>query len=67
LYLSPNITSNENIKEITNEINILRKLKSKYIIQYYGIYADDQEFLVIMDYAENGTLSQFVNNIEEHD
>jgi len=52
-----------------NEINILKSLKNRYIIQYYGVYSDDQELLIIMDYAENGTLTKFINinKDREHD
>ncbi|CAG8766508.1 19102_t:CDS:2, partial [Racocetra persica] len=54
-------------KQITNEVNILRKLKSKYIIQYYGIYSNDQEFHIIMDYAENGLTYIHHENIIHRD
>jgi len=52
-----------------NEINLLKELRNRYIIQYYGTYSDDQELLIIMDYAENGTLTKFINdnNSKEHD
>ncbi|CAG8582624.1 9100_t:CDS:10 [Ambispora leptoticha] len=45
-------------REITNEINILKNLRNRYIIQYYGTYSDEQKLLIIMDYAENGTLTR---------
>jgi serine/threonine protein kinase len=28
---------------------------------------DGQELLIVMDYAENGTLAQFISNIKDHD
>jgi serine/threonine protein kinase len=59
--------SNENIKEIMNEVNILKNLRNRYVIQYYGIYSDNQDFLIIMDYAENGTLAQFININKDKD
>ncbi|MCE8162763.1 MAG: protein kinase [Candidatus Moeniiplasma glomeromycotorum] len=55
-------SSNISDKEITNEIKILKKLRNRYIIQYYGTYSDEQELLIIMDYAENGTLTKFIND-----
>jgi len=62
LYLSPNNASESDIKSIRREINILKNLRNRYIIQYYGVYFDNQEFLIIMDYAENGTLTKFIND-----
>jgi len=63
-----NISQNK-VKEITNEIDILKNLRNRYIIQYYGVYFDNQELLIIMDYAENGTLNKFINDNKdkEHD
>jgi len=69
LYLSlPNVSESD-LKDIMNEINLLKELRNRYIIQYYDTYSDSQELLIIMDYAENGTLTKFVNdNIDkEHD
>lgn len=69
LHLLPASISEEETKKITNEIDILQKLRNRYIIQYYGFYSDNQQFLIIMDYAENGTLTKFINNNKdkEHD
>lgn len=48
----------ENIKE---ELKLLRDLKSKYIIQYYGEYQkSEQEWLIIMELAEHGSLANFI-------
>jgi hypothetical protein len=54
-------------KEIEEEINILEKLRDRNIIQYYGVYYKDKEIWLIMDYAENGTLTDFIDNIKEYD
>ncbi|CAI2164576.1 18996_t:CDS:2 [Funneliformis geosporum] len=69
LYLPIHIASESDIKVIKKEIEILKDLRNRYIIQYYGVYSDDQGFLIIMDYAENGTLTKFVNDNKnkEHD
>ncbi|CAG8850141.1 44206_t:CDS:2, partial [Gigaspora margarita] len=69
LYLSLNNTSQNDIQNITNEINILKNLRNRYIIQYYDIYTNNQELFIIMDYAENGTLTKFIddNKDEKHD
>ncbi|CAG8786173.1 3126_t:CDS:2, partial [Racocetra persica] len=52
-------------KEIKNEINTLKKLKDRNIIQYYGVYYDNKEILIIMEHAKNGTLADFIKNIKE--
>ncbi|CAG8466806.1 46067_t:CDS:2 [Gigaspora margarita] len=59
--------SQNDIKEIMNEVNILKNLNNEYIIQYHGTYFDNQQFLIIMDYAENDTLTKFIKNIKNHD
>ncbi|CAG8613630.1 2813_t:CDS:2 [Cetraspora pellucida] len=61
LYLSSQNVSESEIKDIKKEINILQRLKNRYIIQYYDTYSDSHDFLIIMDYAENGTLTKFIN------
>jgi len=69
LYLSPHNTSESDLKDIKREIETLKNLRNRYIIQYYGTYSDNQEFLIIMDCAENGTLTKFINDnqTKEHD
>ncbi|CAG8520082.1 10727_t:CDS:2 [Paraglomus occultum] len=69
LYMSSKNILQDDIKEILNEINILKDLRNRYIIQYYGTYFDDQELLIIMDYAENGSLTKHINDNKdkEHD
>ncbi|CAG8821716.1 6962_t:CDS:1, partial [Racocetra persica] len=69
LYLSPNNVSKSDIETIIKEVETLKKLQNRHIIQYYGVYSGDQEILIIMDYAENGTLTKFINDNKdkEHD
>ncbi|CAG8641877.1 17099_t:CDS:2, partial [Racocetra fulgida] len=52
------LNDNDKKQEIRNEINILKRLKDRNIIQYYGVYYEGREILIIMDYAENGTLTR---------
>jgi len=61
LCLPPHNISETNIKNFKKEIDILKSLRNRHIIQYYGTYSDDLEFLIIMEYAENGTLTKFIN------
>ncbi|MCE8162849.1 MAG: protein kinase [Candidatus Moeniiplasma glomeromycotorum] len=65
LYLSPHNTSESDIQDIRKEINILKILRNRYIIQYYDTYSDNQELLIIMEYAKNGTLTKFINDNKE--
>jgi serine/threonine protein kinase len=62
LFLSLPNTSESDLKDIQKEINILKNLRNRHVIQYYGTYSDDQELLIIMDYAEKGTLAKFIND-----
>jgi serine/threonine protein kinase len=55
-------TSESDLEEIQKEIDILKNLRNRYIIQYYGIYSENRELFIIMDYAENGTLTKFIND-----
>ncbi|CAG8519934.1 10719_t:CDS:2 [Paraglomus occultum] len=55
-------TSEPDLKDIKREIDILKNLRNKHIIQYYDTYSNDQELLIIMDYAENGTLTKFIDD-----
>jgi len=69
LYLSlPNISESD-LAGIKKEVDILKNLRNRYIIQYYDAYSDNQEFFIIMDFAENGTLTKFINDNKnkEHD
>ncbi|CAG8552036.1 10977_t:CDS:10 [Racocetra fulgida] len=67
LYLSPNNISQNDFKGIVDEINILKNLEYKYVIQYHGAYFDNQQFLIIMEYAKNGTLTKFINDNKDID
>lgn len=63
LYLTLN--NKDDINKIFNEINILKGLDNEHIVRYHGFFAHDQgslnTALIIMDYAENGNLTDFIN------
>lgn len=48
-----------------NEVDILKKLRHRNIIQYYDHFIchehKGKEVWLVMDYAENGTLTKFIN------
>jgi serine/threonine protein kinase len=51
-------------KKIEKEIEIIKSLKNPYVIQYYDTYSDNKEAFIIMEYAENGALTKFINENE---
>ncbi|CAG8626982.1 830_t:CDS:2 [Racocetra persica] len=56
------LTNDAKRQEIRNEINILKKLRDRNIIQYYGVYYRDKQILIIMDYAEGGSLKKLIDD-----
>ena len=44
-----------------NEANILSKLNSEYIVKYYNSYKKDNKFNIIMEYAENTNLKNYID------
>ncbi|PKY57883.1 kinase-like protein [Rhizophagus irregularis] len=55
------------IKEIINEIKLLQKVNLHYnIIQFFGITKkkdnEDTNYLLILEYADSGTLGEFLKN-----
>jgi hypothetical protein len=54
----------EEIKVIKKEVDILKNLRNKYIIQYYDSFQNSSDFLVILEYAELGSLTDFIRDNE---
>ncbi|KAG0241616.1 hypothetical protein BGW41_005632 [Actinomortierella wolfii] len=52
-------TGQLNLK-VQNEISILKKLKNRYIIQLFDVVHENDQILVIMDIAENGSLADVI-------
>ena len=50
------------IKEITKIINILSKINNNYIIKYYYTFKEKDSFNIIMEYAGDKNLKQFIND-----
>lgn len=50
------------MKAAKKELDIFRKLRNRNIIQYYGVHQDEQNFLLVMEYAELGSLADFIIN-----
>ena len=51
----------KDIQQITKIINILSKINNKYIIRYYNTFKDKNSFNIIMEYAGDKNLKQFIN------
>ncbi|KAG0252764.1 hypothetical protein DFQ27_007865 [Actinomortierella ambigua] len=45
---------------IQHEINVLRRLRHRHIIQFYRTYRTDDKFYLITDLAEHGSLSRAI-------
>ena len=48
--------------EVKQESEILKKIKSKYVVKYYDSFEEDNKLNIVMEYCESGDLSQFIEN-----
>jgi NIMA (never in mitosis gene a)-related kinase len=48
-----------------NEARFLALLRSNYIIQYYDSFIENSCLFIIMEYAEGGTLHDYMKSFEE--
>ena len=55
------LATDDKIKEIKNEANILSKLRSENIVKYYGSFLDNDSFNIIMEYCDGLDLRKFIN------
>jgi serine/threonine protein kinase len=44
---------------------ILAQITSPYVIEYYDSFFDDENLYIIMEYAEKGTLNEFIKKKKE--
>jgi predicted Ser/Thr protein kinase len=51
-----------NIKGIDKEINLLKRLKNPNIIEYYDEFQKDDNVYIVMEYADQGSLNNFIDN-----
>ena len=49
-------------KEFKLEAEILSKINSKYVVKYDKSFEEDNTFNIIMEYCENGDLSDYITN-----
>lgn len=50
------------IDDIKKEIELLKQLRNKYIIQYYDFYQEGSDFMIIIELAEQGSLTDYIKN-----
>ena len=50
-------------KEVKLESDILKKIKSKYVVQYYDSFEEENNLYIVMEYCEGGDLNDC---IEKH-
>jgi len=48
------------MSEIQKEIDLLRKCKSPYIVEYVGSYAKDSDLWIVMEYCSAGSLADLM-------
>ena len=51
----------EEIKDIQNEANILSSLNSENIVKYYDSFIDKDSFNIVMEYCEGLDLRKYIN------
>ena len=56
----------KDIEQITKIIYILSKINNKYIIKYYNIFKEKNSFNIIMEYAGDKNLKQFINDYKDN-
>ena len=63
-----NLSSNNNLKALQNEINITKNLNHPNIIKYFGYFTNNlqSEINIVMEYAYNGDLEKILEKRIEH-
>ena len=52
--------TNSQKSEVKLESEILRKIKSKYVVQYYDSFEENNNLNIVMEYCESGDLNGFI-------
>ena len=51
--------------EVKQESEILKKIKSKYVVKYYDSFEEEDKLNIVMEYCECGDLSEFIDSQEK--
>ncbi len=54
------INDKNSYKSYKNELKILKKIKSKYLIKIFDYYRDSQYMYIVMEYAPEGDLEDYI-------
>jgi NIMA (never in mitosis gene a)-related kinase len=49
-------------EEVKLESEILKKIKSKYVVKYYDSFEEDNKLNIVMEYCECGDLGEYIEN-----
>lgn len=60
-FLNPALINDTIKKDIFNDVNQMREIKSDNIIQYYGCVSFEESLLILMEYCEHGSLRDIMN------
>ena len=52
--------NNSQKDEVKSESEILKKIKSKYVVQYYESFEEENNLYIVMEYCESGDLCVFI-------
>jgi serine/threonine protein kinase len=51
--------------EVKQKSEILKKIKSKYVVKYYDSFEEEDKLNIVMEYCECGDLSEFIDSQEK--
>jgi serine/threonine protein kinase len=51
--------------QLLNEIKILKELSNPHIIKYYDIFLEGDEFIVLLEFCEEGDLEYYAQKKKE--
>lgn len=55
------INKSEEVNDVINEIKIMSKLNSKYVVKIFDWAHEQNKFLIIMEWAQKGDLNNLIN------
>ena len=63
--ISISFSTKEKIDKIQEEIKILSSFDNKYIVKYYGSIKEKDFYNILMEFAGNSNMKQFINNYKD--
>lgn len=58
--------NNPQIESAKNEVSVLKSLKHSNIVQYYDSFVSSGVFYIVMEYANKGSLYDFIKKQKEN-